>query len=193
MAVAAFSRYCRTISSARLVPNPWVLGEWGGGIDPPTPHPSAEATLVSTAATPHFKLQQEQMHKPWISHTVPANLPRSEPALSSRFESLVGVLPWPLSKAPKRCQCSCSAALASTRLMRMRKHHFVSGHWVLQPHCLPLFLQVLGPPTGFKTKVPTGRKGGGRPLHPHTCLRKQQAHLTLNECIHTMVPGCCGR
>lgn len=122
-----------------------------------------------------------------------ANLPAPVWLLSSRFESLAGALPWPLSKAPKWCQCSCSAALASTRLMRTGKHHFVSGHWVLRPHCLPLFLQVLGTPTGFKAKVPTGREGGSCPLHPHTWLRKQQAHLTFSEYTHIMVPGWCRR
>ena len=61
------------------------------------------------------------------------------------------------------------------------------------PTALSLFLQVLGTPTGFKTKVPTGREGGSRPLHPHTWLRKQQAHLTFSECTHMMVPGFCRR
>lgn len=71
----------------------------------------------------------------------------------------------------------------------MGKHHFVSGHWVLQPHCLPLFQQVLGTPTGFKTQ----QAGRGEPAPAPSHLTQKQAHLTLSECTHPMVPGCCRR
>lgn len=50
-----------------LVPQPQLLGEWDGGHN----LPAAEATLVSTAATPCLKPQQEWTRMSWLPHTHP--------------------------------------------------------------------------------------------------------------------------
>lgn len=67
--VASSSRYYRTINSAILVPPSRLLGEWDGGHN----LPMAEATLVSTAASPCLKPQQEWTHMSWIPHTHPGH------------------------------------------------------------------------------------------------------------------------
>lgn len=119
----------RSVTPARLAPEWQGLGMWAGGMS----HSHAEATALNA----------EDMHALDVLPPSRPPCPRLSPV--PRPDLNLGLKPWAFSRRPcRRWRCSCSAALASTRLMRTREHHFVSGQGLLQPHSLPLFPQVLG-------------------------------------------------